>query len=116
MARPCDGDVPRNVILNCKVTPEESDQLADIVQKSNISKSKLIRQALKIIFARASEAQKKTDKKVREMFKNGNFSMDSVKAMTKIFEDELERELNQMAYKEVVEAKEVGKAGAKPKE
>ena len=110
MARPCEEDVPRNVILNCKLTPDESEQLADIVQKSNISKSKLIRQALQIIFTKAREAQGRADERVRGMFKNGTFSLDSVKAMTKIYGDELERELNQMAYKEVVEKKKEDKA------
>jgi len=106
MARPSELGVPRDVILNCKVSPGEDKQLQELVRRSGLSKSELIRRALHIIFRKAVDTQTKAEKRVKEMVKAGKFSISSVSAICKVYEEELERELNKMVYDEVVKNKD----------
>ncbi len=40
-------------MLNCKLTEEENDALTEIVRDSHLSKSLIVRNALKIVFKKA---------------------------------------------------------------
>ena len=104
MARPIEGDSPKSQMLNCKLTTGENDELMKLVKDSNISKSQLIRKVLQITFKRANEARKRVKKQTEEMIKDGTFSFDKIATMNKTLENELEKELNNMAYGEVLEA------------
>lgn len=104
MARPLDGVAPKNQTLNCKLTESENNELGRIVRESNISKSNLIRTALKIIFTRANEVRKKARKDAEKMIKEGKLSFDNMHTMYDKYGDELELELNKMAYDKVLEA------------
>jgi len=104
MARPLEGDTPKSQMLNCKLTTGENDELMRLVKDSNISKSKLIRKVLQITFKRANEARKRVKKQTEEMIKNGTFSFEKIANMNKMLEDELDKELDKMAFGEVLEA------------
>jgi predicted DNA-binding protein len=98
---PVDG-VARDVMVNFKLKEEENDQLVELVKATGTSKSAIIRKAIGMIFAKAAEARKRAAVITREMIKDGKFDFEHINAMNKIFADELENELNNMAHKEVV--------------
>ena len=103
MARPIEGDSPKSQMLNCKLTADENTELMRVVKESNLSKSKLIRKVLQITFKRAKEARKRVKERAEKMIKDGNFSFDKIAQMNKMLEDELENELNKMAFDLVLE-------------
>lgn len=104
MARPLDGDTPKSQMLNCKLTESDNDELARIVRESNIKKSDIIRKALKIIFTRANEVRKKAKKDAEKMLKEGTLKFDNLHTIREKYGKDLENELNNMLYKEVVKA------------
>ncbi len=99
MARPLEGDFPRSELLNCKLTKEENSELGRMAKEAGVSKSKIIQKLLPIAFHYANKARKQAQEKVKQMIKEGNFSMEKLMEANKILEDEMERELNQMLYK-----------------
>jgi hypothetical protein len=103
MARPIEGDAPKSHMLNCKLTKSEDDELARIVRESNVSKSKIVRQALKIVFKRAAEARDRVRKQSEKMIKDGKFSFDKIKDVTLKLEEEMKVEINKMAFDELLE-------------
>lgn len=103
MARPIEGDSPKSQMLNCKLTAGENTELMRVVKESNLSKSKLIRKVLQITFKRAKEARKRVKERAEKMIKEGEFSFDKIAQMNKMLENELENELDKMAYDLVLE-------------
>ena len=105
MARPLKNGISREVVLNTKLSEDENNQLKEIVRNSGMSKSELLRKTLYITFKKAREVQKRVQEQTKKLLKDGNFSIDAITTMTKMYEDELEKELNKMAYDGVVENK-----------
>jgi predicted transcriptional regulator len=103
MARPPVDGVTKDVHVNIKINQEDNDQLVELVKATGTSRSAIIRKAIKIVFAKAKEARKITAEKTQAMIKEGKFDFNKISSMNSIFEEELERELNNMAYQEVRE-------------
>jgi predicted DNA-binding protein len=93
---PADG-VARDVMVNFKLKEEENDELNELVKATGTSKSAIIRKAIGIIFTKAADARKQAAVKVKELIKEGKFDFENINAMNKIFAEELENELNNMA-------------------
>lgn len=55
MARPQSGDEPINVSFNCKMTETESDWLSSVSYTTGLSKSEVVRQAIRFAYAMVSD-------------------------------------------------------------
>jgi hypothetical protein len=99
--RPIEGDAPKNVLLACRVEKDDDEQLFEMVRASGISKAQFIRAAIKIMLFHAGEAKRKSEEKARKMIQDGTLTKDAVNSLAKFYQDEMEKELRRMAYKQI---------------
>ncbi len=88
--------------LNLVVSPDEMDDIVRLADAAGVSRSEIIRKSLKIVFNFIAREKPLIEKEIREGLLKGRKL--SVEELTKQREIMLERELNRMAYGEILKA------------
>jgi len=89
--------------FNLMVEPDELDEISRLADEAGVSRAELFRKALKIMINFIAHEKPLIEKEIREkLLKEGK--LPSNKELTKQREIMLERELNRMAYGEILKA------------
>mgnify|MGYP000047785949 FL=1 len=101
--RPHYYDTAMEATISTKISQEENEELNRLVRVSGVSKSDIIRSALTIILKHVRESYA-VSKDVQKLLNEKRFSIQAIEVMLEKQKKSLERDLNGMAYKKVLES------------